>query len=287
MTYLFLLIQELEQRIPLEGVEGRIDHMAVDVKGQRLFVAALGNNSLEIVDLKAGKRVHSIRDLPEPQGVLYVNDQIVVSCGGDGSVRFFDGLKQARSVQVGEDADNMRTDGKHIYVGYGSGAIGIVDSDSVKLQGHPESFQIGEKRMYVNVPSARHIAVVENREVVATWPVKSAGANYPMALDEANHRLYVGCRKPAKLVVFDTESGKEVGGVDCAGDPDDIFVDAKRKRIYMSCGQGVLQIFEIDTLKSSSVKTAPGARTCLFVPELDRIYVAVPDKAEIQIYKLP
>src|SRR5437867_1283900 len=215
---------KMVQAIPLPGVEGRIDHLSVDLKNQRLFIAALGNNTLEVVDLAQGKRIRSVSGLREPQGVVYIPelDQVVVANGEDGTVRAFDGksFMTVSSLMLGDDADNVRYDSTsgRLVVGYGAGALGFIDAKAhkvigtVKLSAHPESFQLEKSRprIYVNVPNANHIAVVDSSKqtVITTWPVGQYRANFPMALDEARHRPLVGTRNPAKLVVFDTESGK-------------------------------------------------------------------------------
>lgn len=292
----------LVQTIPLPNVEGRIDHLAVDLARHRLFVAALGNNTLEVLDLSAGSRVASLEGLSEPQGVAYLRDadRVFVAGGGDGTCKAFDGatLELGRSLRLGDDADNVRYDAPAgcLYVGFGEGALGILDAKkgesvgSIELAGHPESFQLERSgsRIFVNVPTAGHIAVVDRqrRAVVATWPLGALRANFPMALDEPHHRLFVGTRQPARLVVLDATSGTTVAVLECAGDADDIFYDAARKRIYVACGEGFLDVFEqVDSdhyRETSKVPTAPGARTALFVPELSRLYVAVPHRASQQ-----
>ncbi|MGE5443742.1 MAG: YncE family protein [Ignavibacteriales bacterium] len=300
----------LVQTIPLPNVEGRIDHLAVDIKGQRLFIAALGNNNLEVLDLRAAKLIHRITGLHEPQGVFYVPEvkKVFVANGGNGALEIFDSdsFKLIDSVKFSDDADNIRYDAiaKYIYVGYGDGALGIIDATSgkhigdIELKGHPESFQIENSgaRIFVNIPMVNHIAVVDRKKriVVTTWPLTGARENFPMALDEINHRLFVGLRKPAKLVVFDTESGKAVISMSGAGDADDIFYDAAHKRIYMSCGEGFINVFQqggADHYKIiANIPTASGARTSLFVPELNRFYLAVPhhgsQRAEVRIYEV-
>ncbi len=248
----------LSRTIALEGVSGRIDHMAIDLEGKRLFVACLGNNTVEVLDLAAGRRAGTITGLKEPQGVVFVPEsgRIVAANGGDGTVRFYDGktLQQVKTIDFKDDADNLRYDpaGKRIYVGYGSGAIGVLNAETgertadIKLPGHPESFQLEARgdRIFVNVPTARQVAVVDRRKaaVVAAWPLKGVGANFPMALDEGNHRLFIGCRTPARLLVLDTESGNVVAALDCAGDVDDVFYDPAAKRIYLSGGEGRLTV---------------------------------------------
>jgi hypothetical protein len=193
---------------------------------------------------------------------------------------------------------------KRIYVGFGSGGIGIINAvdgkqiGSVKLAAHPEAFELEKQgqRIFVNVPNARQVAVVDRvkGEVIATWKTDAAFGNFPMALDEANHRLFVGCRLPSKLIVLDTESGKTVTSVGISGDPDDLFYDRKRHRVYVICGAGKIDIVDqtdANTYKALiKINTADGARSGLFVPERDALFVAVPhrglQRAEIRRYQI-
>ncbi|MBI3492794.1 MAG: YncE family protein [Acidobacteria bacterium] len=298
----------LLQTIDLPRVEGRIDHLSIDTSTQRLFVAALGNNTVEVVDLR-NATVKSVLSFHEPQGVQIVPDvkRVAVANGQSGDVSWLDSadLHVARTTALGDDADNVRYDtaAKRLYVGYGSGALSAIGTVAgrvvaeVKLAGHPESFQLERSgsRIFVNVPTAGQIAVVDQRsmKVVATWPVVTAKSNFPMALDEANHRLFVGCRQPAKVLVYDTASGKETGSFDIVGDTDDLFYDAARKRLYVSGGEGYVDVFQEQDAtrfaRIAHVATAAGARTSLFVPEQSRLYLAVPhrgnQKAEIRIYE--
>ena len=298
---------KLESTIPLPDVQGRIDHLAIDVAGQRLFVSALGNNSLEVIDLREQKRVHSIPGLAEPQGIAYIPsvNRVFVANGKDGSVKSFDAASWTllKSIPFGDDADNLRIDpaSGHVWVGYGSGALGEFDSEGaklvdIKLDAHPESFQLEKNgsRGFVNLPKSLKIAVVDrkNQLVVATWHTGGPLSNYPMALDEANHRLFVVTRLPARLIVFDTTSGKRITTLHAISDCDDVFYDARRHRIYAIGGEGGVSIFEqrdpdnYDEL--GRMKTVPGARTGLFSAELDRLYVAVrkheSTPAEIRVY---
>jgi len=298
----------LEKKIELPDVQGRIDHMSLDHKGQRLFVAALGNNTVEIVDLKVGKRVSSISGLKEPQGVLYVPaaNRLYIANGGDGTVRIFDGTssKQLQTLEYGDDADNLRYDfGKqHIYVGFGGGGLGEFDPEGhkiaeTKLDAHPESFQLAKNgtRIYVNLPKSLKVAVVdrEKHTLVATWRTGGPLANYPMALDEPDHRLFVVTRFPAHLLVFNTDTGKVIQSLSTVGDCDDVFYDQKRKRIYASGGEGAISVFEQqspDEYKEiTRITTVKGARTSFFSPELDRLYLAVrrqgSQPASIQIFQ--
>jgi YVTN family beta-propeller protein len=284
----------LEKTIELLDVQGRIDHMSLDVKGQRLFVSALGNNTVEVIDVKAGKRAKTITGLAEPQGVLYVptNDRLYVANAKDGSVRIFDGTSYAplKALDYGDDADNLRYDAgrQRVYVGYGSGALGEIDNEGnkvaeTKLDAHPESFQLekNSSRIYVNLPKSRKIAVIDREKyaVFGTWRTGMAFANYPMALDEADHRLFVVTRFPARLIVFDTNTGKSVQSLAAVGDCDDVFYDQALKRIYASGGEGAISVFEQKDKDHYSelarITTVKGARTSFFSADLDRLFLAV------------
>ncbi len=297
------------QTIELPGVEGRIDHLAVDVTHHRLFVAALGNNTVEVVDLTKATRTRSLTGFHEPQGVVAVPDSnlLAVANGDSGDLVLVDATDGAvgRTVPLSDDADNVRYDPstKRLFVAHGSGAISAVDLATgkvvgeVRLPGHPESFQLEHRgnRMFANVPAAGIVAVIgrDTMRVEATWPVASARANYPMALDEAGHRLFVGCRRPARVLVYDVTSGRAVASFDTAGDTDDLFFDGARKRLYVSGGEGFLDVFQQQGngqfARIGHVPTAPGARTSLYVPEENRLFLAVPhrdaQKAEIRVYE--
>jgi DNA-binding beta-propeller fold protein YncE len=293
---------KLKQTIPLSGVEGRVDHLAYDPAGERLFVCALGNNTVEVLDLRKGERVHSITGLGAPQGVAYVPelDRVFVANDKDGICRIYDGksLQAVGELNFKDDADNVRYDQamKKIYVGFGSGGIAVVNAldgkqvGSIKLSAHPEAFQLEKNgsRIFVNVPNSRHVAVIDRdkREVVARWKTDLAFGNFPMAVDESNHRLFVGCRLPSRLVVLNTDSGDVVAKIDISGDSDDVFYDSKRHRIYAICGAGKIDIIEQADPKTykalTKVDTASGARTGLFVPERDTLFVAVPNRGSQQ-----
>jgi len=299
----------LDKTIPLPNVEGRIDHMAVDVAGQRLFMAALGNNTVEVLDLKAGKLIQSLPGFAEPQGIAYVpeSDRLFIANGSDGTCRILDGhsFKTLSKVAIGEDADNVRYDeaAKTIHIGYGDGALAAIDAKTgakvadIKLAGHPESFRLetGGARIFVNVPAAGHIAVVDRKKgtVTETWPLKEDKSNFPMILDEASHCLFVGCRSPAKVLVYNSSSGHLETTIAIARDTDDLFYDARNKLLYVSCGGGSIEVIKQNGAdnyqKLATLPTAPGARTSLFIPELNLICLAVPHRgsqaAEIRVYK--
>ncbi|WP_218578293.1 YncE family protein [Vineibacter terrae] len=284
----------LERTIPLKGVSGRIDHLAVDLGRSRLFVAELGNNTVDVIDLASGQALHRIADLKEPQGVAYTKqgDVLAVANAGDGSVRLFraDDFSAVGTVALGDDADNIRVEPRrgHLIVGYGRGGLAILDSTSrslvgtISLEAHPEGFQIDPRtqRVLVNVPDARQIAVVdlEARKQIATWKVPAARANFPMAIDGDAARLATVFRNPARLILLDTGTGGVVSSLPTCADSDDVFFDAKRRRIYVSCGEGAVDVFQGSAAgyqAADRIKTSSGARTSLFVPELDRLFVAV------------
>jgi len=284
----------LERTIPLPDVSGRIDHMAVDLRRGRLFVAELGNGSVEAVDLASGKAVHRVAGLKEPQGVGYdpATDLLAVASAGDGSVRLFRGedLQPAGTIALGEDADNVRLDPRsgHLVVGYGSGGLATLDPAGrsvmgiVKLPAHPEGFQLDPDagHAYVNLPDAGQVAVVDLQagKQVAGWRVPGGlRANFSMALDATAGVIATVFRSPARLVLLDTRTGAVTTSLFTCGDADDVFFDPKRRRLYVSCGEGAVDVVQQDTAGDrllARIRTQSGARTSLFVPELDRLFVA-------------
>jgi YVTN family beta-propeller protein len=284
---------QLEAKIPLGTVRGRIDHLAVDVPRRRLFVAELGNNTVAIVDLDARKVIHRISGLSEPQGVAYVasNDSLYVANGGDGSVRIFRGADYVPvgRIDLGDDADNIRVDTatSRLLVGYGKGAIAVIrlpansrDID-FPLEAHPESFQLDSEksRIFVNLPDAEAIAVVDSHtgEQRAYWAVKYA-ANFAMALNPERQQVLVAFRRPAKFEAFSEENGATAGEADICGDADDLFLDRKRNRIYVACEAGFLDVLtaqEPAYPRLARIPTVSGARTALYVPEIDRLLLGV------------
>ena len=284
----------LEAKIPLGTVTGRIDHFAFDADRQFLFVAELGNNSVGIVDLKERKVLRRLPALREPQGVAYhaATSTLYVSNAGDGSVRLFQGpdFTPAGRIELGDDADNIRIDSwrNRIVVGYGKGALAAIDPASrrkvadIPLKGHPESFQFNEtgSRIFVNVPDARQVAIVdaESGQQISTLDTAGAGSNFPMAVDVDEHRLLVAFRSPAKLMVFATRTGKLEGSFDICRDADDVFVDPQRRRLYVSCGEGVIDVLAQTSdgyERVARIPTVAGARTSLFAVATDRLYLGV------------
>jgi DNA-binding beta-propeller fold protein YncE len=261
-------------------------------KRKRLFVAELGNDSLGVVDLAAGNVARTLTGLSEPQGVGYepATDTVFVANARSGSVRMLSGedLAPVGRIDLGDAADNVRIDptGKRVLVGYGAGALAILDPSTrtkigdIRLKAHPEGFQIDGDRAFVNVPDTRLIEIADlaTGAVSGAWATQPNHSNFPMAIDREARRLFVVFRSPARLVVMSITDGSVAGGADTCGDADDVFVDAKRRRVYVTCGAGAVDVFEERAGTYQRIGQAPtvsGARTSLFVPELDRLFVPV------------
>ena len=297
---------ELEKKIPLGKVSGRIDHFAIDPKGHRLFLAELGNNTVSAIDIKTGTVVQRLTGLREPQGVGFApeDDVLYVANAGDGSVQTFRGSEPLAKLDLKDDADNVRIDSttQDVVVGFGSGALAVIDAKTlakkaeIKLKGHPESFQIDSirRRAYVNVPDAHEIAVVDlaKGQQVAAWNKLPASSNFPMALIANGERVAVAFRSPARLIVFDASNGSVVNQMPTCGDADDVFFDPRRDRLYVSCGEGKIDVFEKATSAPhliAQVPTSLGARTAFFDATDDRLYLAVravlTRPAEVWVYR--
>jgi DNA-binding beta-propeller fold protein YncE len=307
----------LKTTIRLPDAKGRMDHLGIDVKGQRLFIAEIGNGAVEAIDIAASKRLQLLTGFGEPQGIYFDPgaNRLYVASGDDGTVKIFDGSTYApvATVKFSSDADNLRWDsrGNRVIVGYGGekfvggkavaprgsrgvgdGALAVVGADGKKgpeisVDAHPESFQLEKmgNRVFINVPDRHEIQVgdLAKGAVIAHWPVTCTD-NFPMALDEADHRLFIGCRAPARMQVYDTESGKSVASVDIPGTTDDLFYDAARKRIYVLGGEGYVDVYAQENpdeyTRLARVAAPVGSRTGLFVPDLNELFVAVSQSAK-------
>jgi hypothetical protein len=302
-------ILKLEKEITLPGVKGRIDHIDINVKDQIAYVAALGNNTVEVVDLKKGIVQHSITGLSEPQGVAYISKhrEIFVANGGTGECIFYNAVtfQKTGSFKYDDDADDVRYDeaSDRVYVGYGSGGIGIIDAAThktvadIKLTAHPESFQLDTKegKLWVNLPGSGSIGIVDLKQekLVDQWKRLLPRSNFPMAYDAAQHRIMVGFRTPATLKVLDSRTGKELLSSSMVGDVDDFYWDEKTKQILISGGGGSVNIFKQtgDSYQQvADIKTRNGARTSLFVPELRLFLLAARENnnqsASLLLYRL-
>ncbi|HEX8713823.1 MAG TPA: hypothetical protein VF730_18255 [Terracidiphilus sp.] len=307
---------KLDRTIPLPGVEGRIDHLSADLDAGRVFISALGNGTVEVVDVRRGQRIGEIKGLKEPQGVLYVprHHMVYVASDGDGTVRAYNAqtLAPAGSISLGDDADNLRYDRHNdkVVVGYGSGAIAFLSPDlsgksEVHLPVHPESFQFSSDgaHLLVNLPNDQSIALIDISalKVTSKWTHLGAQANFPMTVDNQAGRFFVVCRRPSELLELDQFNGSVQHRIHTVADADDLFFDVARRRIYVIGGgayvvggEGFVDI--IDAPKNGNLKsighvfTDYGARTGLFVPAWNRLLVAAPkrgnDPARLLVYAL-
>ena len=301
---------ELIQTIALKGKAGGLDHVALDAKRDRLFVANKANNTLDVVDLKTGTLLKQVPNQTGIQGVAYAADldRVYVGLGTNGMCNVLEGneYKAVKTIKFADDSDNVRYNAKTqtVYVAHAEKALGVISARTnslkidIKLPAAAEGFDMERTRprMYVATPDPCQVVVIDTakNEVAAVYPVKKAGGAHPIALDEANHRVYLGCRKEPMVVVVDTETGKEVGGAVIPEDVDDLYFDAGRKKVYASCGEGfiaVLKATDADHVEMlEKVPTAKGAKTCLFVPETGKLYLAVPrqegkDGPEVRIFQ--
>jgi DNA-binding beta-propeller fold protein YncE len=305
----------LTTTIPLPNVEGRIDHFAIDPAG-RVFVCVIGNNTVEVLETLTEKRVHTITGVPHPQGVVFASDvNKLFVASRDGQLYIYNGtsLDLIASIDFHGDVDNLRYDAaaKRVYVGYGdeeNAAIGMVDAatdkrleEEFKMGAHPESFQLESSgsHIFVNLPDLKQIAAIDRKTgAISKWPMANLEGNFPMALDEANHRMFVATRTPPRLVVLDTASGAVVAILNCAADSDDLYYDALYKRIYVPGGQGRISVFaQNDSSHYQLLAEIPselGARTAAYAAKIgkkgrDRLFVGVPGRAghgaEVWIYQ--
>lgn len=283
-----------EREIQLSRFNGRIDHLAVDGTGHRIIIAELAAGSVEVVDTVTGRSLARRSDFKEPQGVAYLpkRDEVAVASGGDGTVRFFKAtdLSEVGAVALESDADDLRVDSAgRVIAGYGEGGLAVIDPATFKVVGnvqlgaHPEGFSLDRatQRGFINLPGKRTVAVADlsSGRTLASWSLGARLANYPMALDGRGELLAVVFRLPPRLVLFRAASGVEAAATTTCGDADDVFFDDRRVRLYVSCGAGRVEAYRVDAGRLESLggaATRQGARTSIFSPELDRLFVAAP-----------
>lgn len=299
---------ELTNTVILNHVKGGFDLMAADTKGKRLFVSAEDNHSVEVIDLNVLKPLASLPGFDGPQWVAYrpETNRLYVATGLDAKVTVVDTrtYKTIKIFTFKEKCNGLRYDTATnlLYVGVGNtfGSLGIIDVTNDKIVGEiplsnfPKQFDIIDNKMYVNVPVSNTVEVVDlaARKVIEKWPVKAAKENVPLAIDQIHQRLFIGC-EPGKLVVYNLETEKVVATADINKGVDGIYYDSKRSQIYVSCGEGFIDVIQQKNPDSyqaiSKIQTVNGAGTSLFIPELDLFVLAVPqtdkNKAEIRIYR--
>jgi len=300
-----LLIKKASISMP--NVKGRIDHMDINLRERTVYIAALGNNSLEVIDIGNAKKLRSIAGLDEPQGITYIPQQqeIFVANGGNGDCNFYDAhsFEKKVTIHLSSDADDVRYDSaqNRIYVGYGEGGIAVIDAIShnqianIKLSAHPEGFQLDKKlnKIFINVPDAHQVAVADlnSYQLITAWNTGSLGANFPLAIDTIGHVIFVGYRHPSKIVAMDENSGSVLGEANLVSDVDDVYFDEKERKIYASGGGGFIFIYQWQkpVLKQiAKIYTRDGARTSLLVPALKLFILAARannnNNAELQVY---
>jgi hypothetical protein len=303
------------QTISMPNVKGRLDHMDVDARGKRLFVAGLENGTLEVVDLQVGKRVRSIPGFKKPQGALFVSElnKLFVASGDDAMLRVFRGdtldLLDSIQLEPGPNRVVYEPHAKIVYVGYGGkdagkdyGEVGIIDArgdkhiGDIKVSAHPSELLLNNSgtTLFVFISVANQLQSVDTnkRQAVSTWKVTSEHPG-DAAYDEPNSRLFAGTRTPAEMIVMNSQSGKEIAHLATAEGMDGVYFDRKRKRVYVSGGRELPNGFayayqqkdadHYETL--GNISTRSGAGTSFWSPELDRYFVAAPanDKQDAAI----
>ena len=306
---------QLYEQAPLPPIAGRIDHFTADAKRRRVIFSALGNHSVEVFDAFTATIIHSIKEgLDEPQAVLFIDelDKLWVTNAGNGKVMIYTGAdyKLEKTIEVGADPDNLRYHAptKTVIVGYGEGkvagfatfnaATGERVGKDVMIDAHPESFQIEEQgsKIFVNIPTGGGVVESVDRKTGAIdkWPLKGVRGNYAMALNEADHRVFVCTRKIPMFLAFNTESGQEVARLPSTGSCDDVYYDARRKRVYVLGAEGFISVFQQNTPDQyellANVPSQIGARTGFLFVQRDRLYIGVPargnEPAQIWTYEV-
>jgi hypothetical protein len=305
---------QLSRSIPLPGVTGRFDHFAVDLAGQRLFVAATSNHSVEAIDLKTDKVEQSIAGLGKPHGLAWIaaTSSLYVADGALGELRVYKGapLALAGKIKLSDDADDMVYDDvSHLlFVGHGGSdaanpaKVAVVDTGSFGLVAdlavatHPEALELDaqSRRVFANIADSSEVAVIDvpTRAIAAHWKLTKAADNVPLAFDAGDQLLFIACRTPGTLVALDAATGKEVASLTSAGGADDLFYDAALHRVYLISGQGEVDSYQVGPARTihalGVLHTANGAKTALFVPSQNLLYVGVPSTgqtpAEIRVY---
>ncbi|WP_263358359.1 YncE family protein [Acidicapsa ligni] len=304
----------LQRTIPLTGVKGKFDHFAVDEAGHRLFAAATGNKTVEVVDLATGTKLQSIAGLGKPHGLAWVAQKglLFVADGEKAELNVFKGspLKLIRSIKLSDDADDLVYDNATnvLYVGHGGSdtanpaSVAIIDGESLSLianiavAAHPEALELDETghRVFVNISDAGQVVVIDGRShaVVNKWQLNGAKGNTPLAYDVADDLLLVGCRTPAKLLVLNGKTGKEIASAPSDTGADDLFYEPATHRAYLITGSGAVDTFAVSAdgkLEALAVTgTVAGAKTGLLVPSQRSLYIGIPGTtfpAEVRVYQ--
>ena len=297
---------QLSKTISLTGVQGKFDHFAIDLSGRRLFVAATSNHSVEVIDLATDKVQQSISGLGKPHGLAWVPEtgSLYVADGSLAELRVYKGtpLVLAGTIKLSDDADDMVYDAANhlLFVGHGGSDaanpanVAVVDTDrfaliaNLPVATHPEALEIDlqSQRVFANIADSNEVAVIgtATRAISTLWKVTKAADNVPLAYDGEHKLLFVACRTPGLVIALDARTGQEVASQHAAGKADDLFYDAALRRVYMISGAGEVDAFQVDEAKQMHpigvLRTADGAKTALFVPAENLLYVGVPSSAE-------
>jgi DNA-binding beta-propeller fold protein YncE len=305
---------QLARTIVLPQVSGKFDHFAFDESGNRLFVAATGNHSVEVIDLNTGKVQQSIAGLGKPHGLAWVaaTGSLYVSDGSRAELTAYKGapLALAGRIALSDDADDMVYDpgSRQLLVGHGGkdaanpAQVAVVYTERFILSAnhsvttHPEGLAVdpASHRVFANIADSNEVAVIDlaTKAVTAHWKLTRAADNVPLAFDAEHQILFVACRAPGTLVALDAATGKELASLPAAGGADDLFYDPALSRVYLISGAGEVDIYQVEKTKAlhplGAFKTASGAKTALFVPSQSLLYLGVPSMAdrpaEIRVY---
>ncbi len=304
----------VQKTISLPGVTGKFDHFAYDPASNRLFAAATGNHTVEVIDVPAGKVLQEITGLRKPHGVAWVSEEkrLFVADGTLAALNVYEGtpFKLIASLPLSDDADDMAYDEttKLLYVGHGGssaevpGRVAVVDTvklvivDNLPMQAHPEALEIdpASHRIFVNVADAAEVAVIDGatHTINAHWPLTRAKDNVPLAFVPESHALLLGCRTPATALLLSTDDGKEMDSAPSSGGADDLFYDPVTHHAYLIAGSGAVDVFEVNAGKIRSVgkiATASGAKTGLWVPTRRELFVGIPSAgsqpSQVQVFK--
>ena len=293
---------KLEKTISLKPVSSKFDHLAFDAAANRLFITATSNHSVEVIDLKTDSISQSITGLGKPHGLAWVasTGSLYVSDGSLAELRVYKGspLALAGSIKLSEDADDMVYDEANhlLFVGHGTGEaasparVSVVDTAHFTLVAnlavatHPEALDIDPAghRVFVNIADSNEIVVIDTatRAITAHWKLTKAAGNVPLAFDADHNLLFVGCRKPGAVIVLDASTGKELSSLPGAAGADDLFYDPALRSIYLIAGSGEVDAYQVDASKAihslGVLPTASGAKTALWVPAQNLLYVGVP-----------
>lgn len=304
----------LTKTVVLSGVQGKLDHFAVDLAGNRLFLAATGSGSVEVIDLKADKVQQSLGGLVKPHGLAWdaSTGTLYVTDGALAELLAYKGspLAVAGTIKLSADADDMMYDAAShmLFVGHGGtdavnpAKVAVIDTNrfaliaNIIVASHPEGLDLDQEtqRLFANIADSNEVAVIDTaaRALSSEWKVTKAAENVPMAFDRENHIVFVACRNPGTLVALDSLTGREIASLPAAGKADDLFYDPTLRRVYLISGAGEIDLFQVDegptVLPLGILQTEPGAKTALFVPSQNLLYLGVPGTAghpvEIQEY---